>query len=611
MKKKLLVLVALMLCMVTVLASCATSMKFEKVVGDAVYNDENPALTTAAKVDVVGTKTDELGDLVVFEGENDDGKTVTTVYNLATGAVVYTSAVTAEEVSETEVKVTTTRISTYVALYEYEGVSWFMVGTQKRVTTVKDGETDTESNMSVTLRNAKGEEFASISNTKGVDFATKLDLILVDSAMYRIAEDGTIAKAFDVKAGADFPAVDKKQGDYYYDMVDEDGYELGSVAVYNASLELIAYHEVPRYLEGQGYFIMNNGNVLLQGAEYLGEFAEKYDWMEDGEKLDLHTFVLNVEKGTVKELDLDYYIENVQTQAAAEDWLYNEKIENVAWIVEIEDEKLDWTDSATKLVSLDNNGKVKGVIDGLVANQAPELPELVATNRWVVKDLAGNQYLLNEAGEVLGNVNGLDLNDLNPNYIVLNDKIYDWDLNLKYNVSANDASILQKMEHGVLMTNDDGETLLYANGEVKTIISETAAEKADLIRIFAGNVATDEWQQISYTEYSALQDSEDWKDEDLKREWNSQEYEYFKKVYVLKYADIFFVAVKNDDNEITYKLYNDLGAEITSIHEDTAVFAGTTAYVCTADSVNATLIRGTYTNPDNITDIKTVYYRIG
>ena len=42
MKKKLLVLVAMLLCVVTVLASCASSMKFEKVAGDGTYNDETP-----------------------------------------------------------------------------------------------------------------------------------------------------------------------------------------------------------------------------------------------------------------------------------------------------------------------------------------------------------------------------------------------------------------------------------------------------------------------------------------------------------------------------------------------------------------------------------------
>ena len=68
MKKKLLVLVAMLLCVVTVLASCASSMKFGKIVGDGTYNDENPTLTTSAKLDVKGEYSSALskGDLAVF-----------------------------------------------------------------------------------------------------------------------------------------------------------------------------------------------------------------------------------------------------------------------------------------------------------------------------------------------------------------------------------------------------------------------------------------------------------------------------------------------------------------------------------------------------------------
>ena len=122
-------------------------------------------------------------------------------------------------------------------------------------------------------------------------------------------------------------------------------------------------------------------------------------------------------------------------------------------------------------VSLNNKGKIKGEIAGLIPNQAPYGLTSVAPDRWVVWDLADNQFLLNGDGEVMGNVNGLDPWNLNAFYILLNNKIYDWDLNLKYDLIANGAEVMVAMNHGVLMTNEKGET--YLNNVSVSSVSST------------------------------------------------------------------------------------------------------------------------------------------
>ncbi len=567
MKKRILALVAAMLCVVTVLASCASSMKFEKIVGDAAYNDENPTLTAAKKVAVEGDVADRPegyeGDLVVFE-DYKDGKTTYTVYNLATDAVVYT--VTDSEKSETvDNKTTDTVVDIEIGLdYNAETeVSWFAVSTTTTVTVTEetaDGvEEDETETVVFSLRNAKGEEFATFSN-KGERFprfAQKLDLILLEDAVYRVAEDGSIAKAFDMPAFAAFPALQNKQGDYYYAAVRE----TNSVYVYDAELNMVAYVQAPSYVDEVIYHVLNDGNVLLQYTEELGQFEEDYDFSEDGERFNLYSFLLNVEKNSTKELKLDYIVARLDNQAETDNWLYSEKIENVAWIFEIEDQRLNQTPSAMKMVKLNNKAKVKGEISGLVPNQNPYYGiKSVAPDRWVVSDLAGNKFLLNGEGEVMGNVNGLNLENLNAFYILMNNKIYDWDLNVKYDMAANKATTVQQMNHGVLMTNEDGETLFYANGEVKTLINKDAAEK---------------------------------------------------NVVAMKNKSFFVVATLDEENAITsYKVYNDLGNAVITINKTDATFNPANAVVCAAGSNNAMLIRGIYTNTEDDTS-KWVYYRIG
>ena len=125
MKKKLLVLVAMLLCVVTVLASCASTMKFEKIVGDGTYNDENPTLTAAGKIDVKGTYNVGLsdGDLAIFVDTNAETQLPTyTVYNLATGAVVYTVS----DSEKTEGGVTTT-VEHDFDVYTQWDTTWFKV----------------------------------------------------------------------------------------------------------------------------------------------------------------------------------------------------------------------------------------------------------------------------------------------------------------------------------------------------------------------------------------------------------------------------------------------------------------------------------------------------
>ena len=594
MKKKLLVLVAMLLCVVTVLASCASSMKFEKIVGDGTYNDENPTLTTAAKVDVKGEYKYAEGDLALFEDVNaETGVSTYYVYNLATGAVVYTVA----DSEKTEGNVTTTVEHEFEFMTQWD-TTWFMVFIETVTETVVEGEEPKEEeHYTVSLRDAKGAEFATATDIYDLDDGeTVLDLIIYNEKAYRIADDGSIAYAFDYSALRSVPRVSSKVGDYYYAPIEtySNGPEpiVVGMQVYNSNLELVAYYEKPSYISSDAeavYKPLNNGNVLIQYSVLENDMAEDYTYISDGDKYTLYTFILNVEKGTSKEISLDYVVEDVYARDARADYemdywkLYgmNQEIENLAEVYPIENERVNMSASAEKVAVMTNKGKINGMIDGLIDNMMPGAIFHVAPNRWVVLNHSYQMFLLNEKGEVLGEISNVDMEELmeaafegngvKP-YFILNDKIYDWDLAVKYDMHANKADVVLEMNHGVLMENEDDELLLYANGTVTTLIAKDVENK--------------KWSPML-----------------VGMEWNS---DYGRNEPVFS-TDGFMIRTEVEEGKYKYEFYNDLGAVVLTLEN---VVLDQNLYVCSADSTNAFMIKAT-TIPAEGEEAQTVYYRFG
>lgn len=547
MKKKLLVLVAMLLCVVTVLASCASSMKFEKVVGDGTYNDENPTLTAVAKLDLKGTPdlSESAGDLVLFVDYNAETELSTyTVYNLATNATVWTGTE-----SKTESGENSTEVNYYVNLME----QWDTVLVVVSTVTITRTADDVDYAYDYKLLTSTGAEIVSVTDVQDKALAEPWfveDLICIDGKVYRIADDGTVAHAFDWSELRGEPDEDiGKVGDFYLGEMDDMG-----IAIYDASLNLITTYYVPSYAVGNtDAHVLSNGNILVQYSVAQDIMAEDYDYIEDMTKYNLCSLLINAETGKVKELKLDYVIDEVWAyEADDEDWYFNEKIENVAWVNYIVDQRIDYRNAATKMVSLTNKGKVAGVIDNLIPNMGNDELWHVATNRWVAENMVGQLFLLNEKGEILGEVTGID--NGNANFFTLNGKIYDWDLNVKLNLVEQKADDYEIMAHSVLFENEDGEWKLYINGEVKTLIDKATAE--------AG-----------------------------KRE-------------LIILSDALYVIIDTaTEGTVKYEIYNDAGTLLTTVDNATLDLGAPIIY--TADSNNAVLIVGTDA------ELKTVYYRVG
>ena len=578
MKKKLLVLVAMLLCVVTVLASCASSMKFEKVVGDGTYNDENPTLTTAEKLDVKGEYDSTLSrvDLAVFVDTSIETLLSTyTVYNVATGATVLGPL--SETKTESGANSTTVRYS--IVVMDQWDTNWFKVTTTTTTVTVDETTgTDTDVKMDLKYYTAAGTEFAAILDYNSADLAaawTVEDLICLDGKVYRIAEDGTIAHAFDWSELRGKPGTGmyrmlhtgmEKVGEYYFNKIE------GGFAILDAQLNTVVVYNTPYYIglseemDVEPYCLAN-GNVLVQYVVMLDVMAEEYDLIMMGTKLDLRTVLVDAEKGKVKELDLDYMIEDIEYKEYNDDyWFYGEKVENVAIISYLEDGQLDMNSANWKLVALGNDGKVDGVIDDLIPNMDNNGLWHVATNRWIAGNKMGQSFLLNEKGDILGEVTGINEEEMNASFFILNNKIYDWDLAVKYDMTENKIAYYEEMNHSILMVNEDGETLLYANGTATTLIAKDVENKNAM----------------------PLPIGVDDDDDPI-------------------YSGEGFVITTVTDDKIKYDFYNDMGTIVLTLEN---VDFDEDLYVCSADSTNAFMIVAT-TIPAEGETAKTVYYRFG
>lgn len=577
MKKRLIVLVALMLCVVTVLAACTSSMKLKKVVGDGTYNDENPAFTTAAKLDVKGEITRSEGDLVVFEDENDDGFKVTTVYNVATGAVVYT----ATDSGEVKVEESYTLVRNMAHPTEQWGTTLLSVVTMRNIATYADGEFDYDQQMDVKMMTATGVEILSITDVKEAQMMnswTAEDLFCVDNKVYRIADDGSVAFAFDWNDFREIPEEYDSYEDEYVPAIEKIGdfyvnESYNGINIYDSELNLVVTFNAPSYANRIGFpdermyddddynfnfNYLSNGNVLIQYAVEQDWMTDDYDYIEYGSKYNLYSFLVDAEKGKVKDLDLDYVVfDTWYDEPGDDDWFYNEKVENFAWIIYLEDERLDMSETAAKAVSLGNNGKIDGVIDELIPNMAPMVPELVANNRWIVYNLADQAFLLNEKGDVIGEVSNLDWSEMTPDFLVMNGRIYDWDLNVKVDLAEQKCEgEYLVLDHSVLFATEDEEIKIYANGEVKTLIDKATAEEGD------------------------------------------------REIYVPEYCTSMFVIMDTaTEDTVKIEVYNSVGTklDITIVN----VEFDSDCVECYADSNNALLISGINEEGEY------VYYRVG
>ena len=461
--KKLALLLVLALALVPVLASCNNSEAAEtetETAAETVYVPEELSFTDLYKTDYAEldnevfnlaegkaleglmntTYSHTAGDLLVFYGTTyNSGDTKIAAYNVKTGEVVYKLVY-----EEAGAEVTTT-----ATISSYNGVAFIIE--KKDVTSLVSATTTT----TYTLYDATATQLATKENTTFEISSLANDLIAIDGKVYSV-EDDELNELFELGM---------KKIPYCSVLTDKYNYEFSDdkVLVYDQEFDLVTYTKGDANADDTSFFVLNNGNILVINYYELLDEAEEYDFAVGIEKYNVDHFVFDVESGESTYYELDFVV-----QYAVSGYSYPEfnklleegVIENLAYVTPIINKTLSDSMEDCDLVNLSNELVILATIEDIIPNQENTMPEPIAEDRYLISNVAGQQFLIDGNGKILGEVSADVSDDLSYAY---NDvfaslfvdnlgNVYDYDLNKLFNYKTGDYECLD----GLLFRTKDG-----------------------------------------------------------------------------------------------------------------------------------------------------------
>lgn len=291
------------------------------------------------------------------------------------------------------------------------------------------------------LYDAKGNHIAT-ENEYIYSVTTKLDLFEFNGKVYRVEKNS----ATEIGAATfltDISNFTTTANGYYYCI------SSNLVAVYDSNLRPTASWQKPYGTATTS--VLNNGNVLIQVTRELPQDAKKYTYIEGTKKYEMSSYIMNPKNGNTKSVNLDYKI--MLATYVTEDSMYNEKLQNIAYIYPIQDKYLSTSNSALKIASINNNGKIRGYLFNNLKNYdlSGDIMQ-VNSKRYVYESFTDDIMIVDGSGKVIGTINSIT--SYNGENLVIEDVIYDWNLNKKYDLDENNATISKAMAHCFIITKD-------------------------------------------------------------------------------------------------------------------------------------------------------------
>ncbi len=472
MKKKITALaLCLIMCLTLVLVSCSGAVstfdmaEFE-IEKQGSYNND-------FSFDVLGD-VDDVTDNLVFTSEDvdveiteEDGSvttktnTIYRVYNLQSGKKVYekTANYKIDDPEETDTTVIyvgiTTELPYYdkynprpVTTYEYDNI-FFVTLVQANDEAVLEA------------YDLNGKKLGSTAAMKQEDYDSPMETLcaysdthfVADKVLYRVEEvENAETGALETKL-TEVAKVDNIEAlfENYYDV--EFAFVNGKyiavdyrssnvkITVFNDKLEAVNYNEL--YLnedaEIDDYYILNNGNVMFYTNEEVRvrDMIDgwEYDYISDGYAKNVDQYVYDVESGSMSKNANVTFIpdEIVMTATELEDanemgLIIKVNGENIAYGYEIVDGKLSTKVAA---VILNNDGSVASVIDDFEGVNG--LNAFPVTDGIYAVMLPYGTYLYTQEGEKIGKLPA-NVEDINENWIITEEKIYDFNLKEIYTI---------------------------------------------------------------------------------------------------------------------------------------------------------------------------------
>lgn len=434
MKTKIALLLVLILCVSVFLPACGKKDTDNKLsfaeIFNASYDDSDADYSwkvyTKAEIasELTGMTMDGYqGDFLFFRNYYaTEGETKVAVLNTETGEIVLTL-----KQEEADAKVT----------YNVVAVS---ANYDSFLQVTKTDMTDEENPVyTYTIYTPNGEEITSKTSKTGFGISVSYlgytmdregKLYSINNKIYEL-KDGVATFVMDEGiAGVPSVFTNDYYGTRYTTETNYYAFNGDNVFVYDLEFNLVAYYSIPSECEVWCRGLLANGNVVIQYVKELPEDAIEYDFYEDGTKYLLTTIIFDIADESTKEMEFDYAIEAVVDASNSDvDGIFVEgKLTNVARVYPIVDQSVDYNDDT--YLNLDNDLGVINEMDKVITAQS-DLPMLIANNRFRVYNKANQSFLLNEKGEVIGEITGANYN-YELGLFEKNGKYYDLDLKLVF-----------------------------------------------------------------------------------------------------------------------------------------------------------------------------------
>ena len=438
---------------------------------EAVFTAEEPYTQISSVASIGGaTLQTSAGELLYFAGEL-GGYTRHIVHHVGEGKTVLTLN-DREDVTYT------------VALSENEvgGYAYFLltaVETDGGDTTVKH-----------TLYDESGTRVDDVRDTMA-GLSEVGDLLFFDGVLY-CCEEGALTAYMAWSPLAALPDVEEKRGDYYYSFHDD-----RRLTVYDKELNLLSTYTLPTYARGVDddifYHVLGDGNVMIQYYSLLHEDDTRYTALLQEEDtvtpIRLTTVIVEAKSGKAKEVDCEYLLSDAFTvaEAAAGMGLRTNMADTFVSAYPIEDGYLTPEEASPSLLYMDEHGTLRRVA---VKGEEVYNLTLVGEDRYMAVTKLSHVYLLNEKGDVLGEMT--KSNRIVGGYIVCGSLIYDLDLQLVMDLTEKKMTFKTSVGDEIYLTNADGDIYLFEGEDAPTpVLSGDNTQRSFVYSDYYGYVIAD------------------------------------------------------------------------------------------------------------------------
>ena len=386
--KKLVSLVSLLLCVLTVFVSCGADspLKLDKKklnVSTVKTNFTSAELTTLGEG---YTFLQRKNDLALFSKASEDlSSTNFKIVNIKSNTTVKEMNFSATDIAASKVSLSLSSQGPFIVLYQ---------------------------NKTYTLYQADG--VTAVGSAKTAPSYVN-DCAVIGDTVCRYD-----TKTLAIKETYSYPAINGAipsctgyiYSDYYISK------STTGFTVYDSHYNHIGTFTFPGYAYETKSFVLKNGTVFVQYLIALPFDSDKYDVLVDGAKFDLVQKLISPKKLSEKDIKLDYYVGSVSTvDAESTGYIFKKNIDNLATCYKIENGQYDTNNPVS--LSLNKNGKVKLAYDKDFISYSP-----IGNGYLIGTARSGLRVILDSKLNIV--VKGAAIVDQTAKYIVTSNAIYDY-----------------------------------------------------------------------------------------------------------------------------------------------------------------------------------------